>query len=208
MTTDGELQANAVDGPIVARAGRYFRITRYVMAVFVFGYGLYSIYDGFYNYPKKNREYIEQKRKEAIELGRDPDKSVDPTQVPHPGLDVPFNQFFGVVLPPLAIFLLIRWLHISRGEYRLENNTLNVPGHPPVPLDAITEIDKRLWDRKGIAYVSYELADGTKGTLKLDDFIYDRPPTDRIYDTIVAAVAPEAAAQPESNAQQEEGARG
>jgi hypothetical protein len=188
--TDGDTNTPST-GPIVARAGKYFRVTRYIMAAFIFGYGLYSIYDGFFKYPRLNREYLQKERAAAVERGLDPDKSVDPTKVPHPGLDVPFNQFFGVLLPPLAIALLARWLHLSRGEYRLEGRILHVPAHPPIPLDSITEVDKRLWDRKGIAFVGYELPDGKKGRVKLDDFIYDRKPTDEIYDRIVAEVAPE-----------------
>lgn len=191
--TDGDVAAPS-NGPIVARAGKYYRVTRYIMAAFIFGYGLYSIYDGFINYPRQNREYLEKERAAAVSRGLDPDKSVDPTKVPHPGLDVPFNQFFGVLLPPLAVALLIRWLYISRGEYRLEGRTLHIPGHPPIPLESITEVDKRLWDRKGIAFVGYELAGGTKGRVKLDDFVYERKPTDEIYDRIVAEVAPDAAA--------------
>ena len=53
----------------------------------------------------------------------------------------------------------------------------------------ITAIDKRQWDRKGIAYVDYEV-NGTHGRLKLDDFVYEREPTDRIYDAIVQFVQP------------------
>jgi hypothetical protein len=74
-----------------------------------------------------------------------------------------------------------------------------------VPLDAITELDKRLWDRKGIAMVSYELpGGGGSGTLKLDDFIYEREPTDEIYKRIEDYVAPSAQQTEEESTPREE----
>jgi len=92
-------------------------------------------------------------------------------------------------LPPLGIILLIRALHNSRGEYRLENNALSVPGHPTIDLSNITEVDRRLWDRKGIAFILYE-KDGRQGRIRLDDFVYDRPPTDLIFQRIEQFVTP------------------
>jgi hypothetical protein len=201
MTSNGDIETPA--SVVTARAGTYYRWTRYIIALAVLGWGIASIYDGFFRYPRENQDWIDQEKKAAIKNNRDPNK-VDVEKLPHPGLDVPLNRLFGVTFPPLAIVLLIRWLYISRGEYRLENNTVHIPGHPPVPTDAITEIDKRLWDRKGIAYISYELPDGTKGTFKLDDFVYERKGTDEIYDRIVAAVAPESADAQESEKGEEQ----
>ena len=163
-------------GEIVAPAGRYFRNTRYIIAAGVFLMGLWFIRDGYYKWPRENAE--------ARAAGKD--------VLPHPGYDVPSNRFLGVVLPPLAVILLARWLYMSRGEYRLSGQTLHVPGHPPVPFEMISAIDKRQWDRKGIAYIDYEV-NRAHGRLKLDDFVYERQPTDRIYDEIVKFVAPEAA---------------
>lgn len=191
-------QSSDPKGPIVARAGRYYRIARYIMVAILFGYGLYSILDGFYRYPKANTEALEKQRQEAIARGANPDTAIDPEKVPHPGLDIPFNQVIGCVLPPLSILYLFYMLHKSRGEYRLEGTTLHVPGHPAVPFENITEIDKRLWDRKGIVFISYDMGNGEQGTLKLDDFIYERDPTDEIFKRIEQFVAPSIASQPDA----------
>jgi hypothetical protein len=86
------------------------------------------------------------------------------------------------------------FLYTSRGEYRLSGDTLTVPGHPPVPLQFIRSLDKSFWDRKGIAYIDYELpAPSVSGRIKLDDFVYERPPTDAIVERIehyLAAATP------------------
>src|SRR5437660_427563 len=72
-------------------------------------------------------------------------------------LDIKLNKCLGILLPPLSIALLAWWLYGSRGQYRFDGTTLQVPGHPPVPLNALRKIDRSRWDRKGIAYIDYQL---------------------------------------------------
>ena len=176
---------------IVARAGRYYRNTRYLIAAICIGYGLWSIYDGFVRYPRANAAAI-QKEVERVEAASG--QPVTPAQrediaskttLPHPGYDVPFNRRAGMILPPLGIALLAWALYNSRGEYRLADDVLHVPGHPPIPLDNIRKVDKRLWERKGIAYVEYEVpGSAQRRQFKLDDFVYERQPTDAIFERI------------------------
>jgi hypothetical protein len=67
----------------------------------------------------------------------------------------------------------------------MSNNTIQVPGHPPVTVDDIRRIDKRKWDKKGIAYLHYEVGQPpTVGVMKLDDFAYERKPTDEMLERI------------------------
>jgi hypothetical protein len=163
-------------GPIVARPGRYFRNTRYIMTVVLIIYGGWSLYDGFINWPNW-----------AV---------THPKEKPYSKTDIGLNQLMGIALPPLGILLLARCLYLSRGVYRLDDDVLYVAGHPPVPIEAIVAIDRSLWDRKGIAFLDYDLSHSTraqsadgqqssaKGRIKLDDFIYDRDPTDEIFRAI------------------------
>jgi hypothetical protein len=83
---------------------------------------------------------------------------------------------------------------------------ITAPGHPPIPFSAIRELDKRQWDRKGIAIVKYEV-DGKTGSLTLDDFVYEQDPTDKIYDRVLAYVAPPAPAASEAVASANEEAQ-
>jgi hypothetical protein len=155
-------------GPIVARPGQYYRMTRYLMTLILVGYGIWSIHDGFFSWPKW-----------AI---------THPNEKPKTETDIKFNKVLGVLLPPLGLFVLIRALRSSRGQYRLEDEILHVPGHPPIPLDRIQSVDKQLWDRKGIAFIEYDVAGSPTGTVKLDDFVYDRGPTDQIFAEIETAL--------------------
>jgi hypothetical protein len=183
--------------PIIARPGKYYRNTRYIMTVVLIGMGLWFGYDGFVGWPKLNERIAEMDKQiratsdptERSRLQQERQKLGDPKTA----WDIGLQKFLCFVLPPIGIIVLIRALHNSRGEYRLEGNTLHVPGHPPVPFENITEIDKAKWDRKGIAYVHYDLGGGQQGKLRLDDFHYDRPPTDEIYNRIERYVNPSAA---------------
>jgi hypothetical protein len=166
-------QTSAVQpgGVIVARAYRFYRLTRFGLVIFLLCYGAASIRDGFYKYPAENQTAMNQHLE----------------KLPHPGFDVQFNKFFGVVLPPLAVAILIWSLYVSRGEYRFDGSTLSAPGHPPVPVAAITEIDRSKWDRKSIAYVHYQLPSGETGRIKFDHSLYD--PVDKMFKQVELAVA-------------------
>lgn len=176
-------------GPIVARAGGYYRKARYLIVLAAIVGGAFFLYDGYVRYPRQNREAIARNSKP-----------------PHAESDLALQKKIGYALPPLGIAMLIWTLYRSRGQYRLDDETLHVPGHPPVPLEQIRRVDNSLWERKGIARIAYELADGTQGELTLDDFVYERKPTDSIYERITAYVRAAAgeAAPPEETTTSED----
>ena len=173
---------------VIARASTEYRLKRYIMVFILTGAGAWFGYDGFIGWPAENvkieqlDEQIIAARKitgneEAVKkLEFDKSKLTKRTDT-----DLNFQKALCFILPPLGFGVLAFALYNSRGQYRLRDNILNVPAHPPVPLDAITSIDKTYWDRKGIAVISYELPNGRSGKIRLDDFIYQRPPTDEIY---------------------------
>jgi hypothetical protein len=161
---------------VVAKAGRYYRVARYLMTLLLMGYGAWSIYDGFVSWPHWTETH--------------------PLEKPKTDTDIMLNKVLGVVLPPMGLIILGWAIYSSRGEYRLENGVLHVPGHPPVPLESIHSINRESWDRKGIAYVDYDLSDSpapgrlengsksARGTFKIDDFVYEREPADQIFKAI------------------------
>lgn len=160
---------------IVAKPSNSYRLRWCLMGIALLGWGCWSLYDGYVRYPREN----------AAARAKGLDKE------PHPGWDVPFNKVVGFVLQPLGL-LTIGWsLYQSRGRYVLDGDRLLIPGHPSVALDTIRSIDKRLWERKGIAYLDYELPGvAGNGRLKLDDYVYERKPTDEILARIEARLLP------------------
>jgi hypothetical protein len=177
-------------GDIVARAGRYYRNTRYLMFIMLVGMGGWFLYDGFVKYPREN-ELVKELQRRQLEAERVNDQATLDEVRPklkehtfHTDTSLLTQRLLGFALPPLGVALLIWALYNSRGEYRMSGTKLSVPGHPTIDLAEIKTVNNSLWDRKGIAYVAYETAQGQSGEIRLDDFIYDRPPTDRIYERI------------------------
>lgn len=184
---------------LVARAGRYYRNTRYIMVAVCIGLGLWFGYDGFVGWPQGNARLAAFDRdiKQAQEAGNQKLADELGAKKKESGLtfrsdtDLLIQKLLCFALPPLGIAYLAWTLYNSRGEIRLTDETLYAPGHPPVPLEAIKSLDDSKWDRKGIAYADYELPGGKAGSIRLDDFVYDRPPIDAIHDRIAARLAPE-----------------
>jgi hypothetical protein len=163
--------------PIIAPPARAYRIRFIVMFLVFVAMGGWFGYDGFVGYPQANADV---RAKPDYKFG-------DP--VPHSDMDLLFQKALMVILPIAGVGLLAWCLRRSRGVYRLEGTTLNVPGHPPVELTSITTINKKNWDRKGLAYLSYEQG-GTAGTIRIDDFAYQRGPTDEIFNRIEKYLLP------------------
>jgi hypothetical protein len=189
VATDGQ---TASGDAIVAPPATYYRMTRYVMVILLLGMGGWFGYDGFKGWPSENARIVELNAKlddlKKTSKFEEYDKlNADPLHLKplHTGSDIRLQKALAFGLPLLAGAMLAWALHNSRGEYRLAGNTLSVPGHPPIRFEDILEIDKALWDRKGIAYITYKKAGG-KGRARLDDFIYDRQPTDEIYKRLEA----------------------
>ena len=218
MITDPAPASAEPAGEIVARAGQYYRNTRYIMCALLVGAGLWFAYDGWIGWPEHNRKVAEVKRRidEADRAGDTNGAAAARAELgkmskEKSSSDILLQKILAVSLPPVGIGLLAWALYASRGAYRLSGRTLHVPGHPPVTFDQITRIDKRLWDRKGIAYLDYDRAAGTpsrapgetvdyqatgSGRIKLDDFVYERKPTDQIFERIENELAPEPDPQP------------
>ena len=172
-------------GDIVARPDRVYRIKWLVAGVVLLGYGWLSLYDGYVTYPRLNQAAIE----DALRQGKPP-----PEKLPHGGYDIPFNKVIGWGFQPLGVLCIAWTCYRTRGAYRLsaDGGMLHVPGHPPVPLDNIREIDPSTWQRKGVLTLTYEVpgAPGRTARLTLDDFRYEHEPTGAIYERIKSAVLP------------------
>jgi hypothetical protein len=182
------LQTTEPAGRIVAVASRDYRWRRYLFSLIVFALGLYFAYDGWIAWPAENAQVHDllRKRDEAQAAGNanavaDLTAQLKPLK-PHSEWDLLLQRVLGFALPPVALVALLTWLRRSGGSYVLDlgAQTLSVRGQAPVSLSAITSIDRSLWDRKGIARVHYTAADGSSRRLSLDDFIYQRQPTDEI----------------------------
>jgi hypothetical protein len=185
MTAASTSAAEPIDPtiPVVARGAAYYRRTRYIMVALILGFAFFFGYDGYKGWPEENRKYeLAQRELAAAQEAGDADaitrwSEEQKQHKPRTEMDIRLQKFLCFALPPIGLLVLAWALYNSRGEYRLENRTLTVPGHGTFPIDTITSLDKKLWDRKGIAYAQYVASpSGTKKQFRLDDFIYEAKP--------------------------------
>ena len=154
------------------------------------GSGLWFAYDGFIGWPRENQQIADLIKEKEVALKAHDDTRYATLEAQirklkqHSDTDIMMQKLLAFSLPPLGLVVLGWALYYSRGVYRLQDNQLTVPGHPPIPLDAIRSIDRTDWDRKGIAWINYELPNGITRSACLDDFIYQRKPTDEIFKQI------------------------
>ena len=173
----------------VARADRLFRFKRYIVVLLVVGFGAASAWHGFVAWPRETTEFqrIEQELQQALP-GSDQGVALREELKQysyHSETDILFNRVMAVVLPPLGLLLLARWLYMSRGQLKLdESDTLYAPGHAPIPLSTVASLDDALWHRKGISYVMYTAAE-SGGRVRLDHDWYEPKSIHAIHDRLV-----------------------
>ena len=175
---------------IIAPPGREYRVRRYLFVGLMVAAGLWFAYDGFIGYPRQWEKFSRMT----------PDERAH-TTAPPPPFSIRIQKELALSLLLLAPTCFAFFMYRSRGNYRLERETLFVPGHPSVQFSQIVELDKSLWDRKGIAKVTYrESSSSASQTLKLDDFIYQYQPVRQIVERIEKYLESETPASPPAEA--------
>lgn len=90
------------------------------------------------------------------------------------------NYFIGGVFSLLGLWCLGTGLPAIGKWIELRDGTLSTKGGSDIALKDITEIDKKRWEKKGIAKVSATGDDGKVRTMIIDDLKFEREPTDQI----------------------------
>ena len=206
MTETNETEKQtAPSGDIVAKGDWWDRGKMLIMGLALIIYcGGFFLYDGFIGWPNRNQHIVDlEKQRDAAKTEAERDQisiELQKTGSHKSDADILLQKIIGFISIPVGLYVLINSIRKSRGEIRLSGETLHVPGRPPITLDCITSVDQRLWDRKGIAYVSYSLSEGRNGKLTLDDYIYQREPIDTIHKRITEYIAPEEETEAPDNA--------
>lgn len=157
-------------------------------------FGLYFFYDGAIGYPKKQAKQIKmqntyqqlaesggpQWQKKWVQTANDNGWPVDKPGEPMSEWDINAQFFYGTPCFLVGVWFCIAYVRAG-GRYVLANDTgLETNGGVVVPWDAVTGVDDSRWKAKGIAYVQYN-KDGQAGRILLDDWKFDREPTEQIF---------------------------
>ena len=154
----------AIEAPFSKHRRNYMLIW---IAVLV-GFGIYCIYDGYFN-----QEFIEEN---TIKNEAGEEKM---------GEWLIVNRYAPYAMIPGAIFMAIRFLMVKDKKIVAGETSLKV-GSVEVPYDSIEKITKTFFDKKGYFTVTY--TDGGKEVdLKLSDRNYDNMPA--ILDELVKQIS-------------------
>jgi hypothetical protein len=182
-----QTDADAPVDEIVAEPEVGYRWKHLIMAILMIAGGMWFAYDGWINWPRQNENAVKvEKQLERAQRDKNDAKANELSAElrkyeKHNDASILLQKLLAFTLPAFGLFWGTWTIKDTRGRYRLAGETLQVPGHPPVTFNEIRRIDKRKWDRKGIAYLHYEHGPtATQRVLKLDDFAYERKPTDDI----------------------------
>ena len=174
---------------IIAKPGAEYRWRRYAFVALMLSFGLWFAYDGFVRYPAQQAQFNAMSEMQKSNAKKPPSD-----------LDIRLQKVLAFGMIPFAAALLGYFFYQSRGVCRLSDGVLYVPGHPPVRLNDIRALDKRLWERNGIAEVEYQLPQSpSAATLRLDEFVYQYQPIRAIVNRIESHLNPERPTEPETD---------
>jgi hypothetical protein len=170
-----------------ARISKEWRRRMTIMALMLNGSGLWFCYDGFIAWPAEEQRYQQLVTLTAGTLASD-EKPTDknpavvrawstyaaanklPEKLPKhrsPG-DLSGQRTIGGIFMAFGLSF-IGWVLLQhRKSVRAEGDVITGADGETVHLDSIVEMDRRKWDKKGIAYAIYE-ANGKRRRLCLDD---------------------------------------
>ena len=92
---------------------------------------------------------------------------------------------------PLGLFFLMGWFTAPSRWIAMVEDGLTSSRGDVAPFDKIFKLNKERWWKKGIAVVYYKTEQDEERTLTLDDWKYEREPTEQMLETVEARLEPD-----------------
>jgi hypothetical protein len=180
--------------PAKAGISSTYRWRLALIAAMCLGWACWSAYDGFVAYPAHNQK-VEAFQNLKADTEAHPEKHPDGFgpewdriaaehhwTTEDPGqrkgrTDIVFQHGMILLTLPIGLFYLVNYLTSFRKWVASDEQGLLNSGGQRAAFAAITRLDTRQWKRKGKASVYYHDAGGSEKRFKLDDWIYEAPPT-------------------------------
>ena len=179
-----------------------YMIRLVVVAIITLIGGLWFSYDGFVGYPHQQKvalAYVQFQEEGRVNQWPGYAKSqgwaVTP-ETPKSDSDIWLQRLLGAVALPIGLVFGLATLR-SMGRYvACDDEGIFTGSSPKVPFDAITQIDKSRWQKKGIVVVRYEL-NGKTGRIVMDDWKMHTQNTEQILRTLEQKTGLENVPQPQ-----------
>jgi hypothetical protein len=170
------------DGVVEAKISLSWGVRMLIAGVAFVGFGVWSLYDGQVKYPKVEaafQEFFAEDRLEewvsfAGEKGwkKEWKKEADTGRAHvYSQWDIRTQFIMAAACLPIGLGILLRLVLTVPRRMEADEEGFTATDGTRIPYPAITSIDRRKWDRKGIAVVHYEI-DGVPAKTKIDDWIF------------------------------------
>ena len=179
-----------------------------LVGLFCFLGGLYFFYDGMYGYPAKRErgiaflkfeednvgmdelERYEAWKEYAAERGWPQDNPLNPeTKKPVSLIDINEQFYYGGGACLIGLGFLSRFAYMFHRWVECDDSILRDKAGHETSYANITELNKKKWQSKGIAFVKYKSEKGPQ-QIRLDDFYFERDPTRQILRKVEANIDP------------------
>jgi hypothetical protein len=159
-----------------AKLSKTWKNRQVILSIALLALGAWFIYDGAIGFPKKNVRF--RAYHELVVQGRESEwaalaeKNGWPARVPekeYKPVDLKGQFVLGGVCVAASLFAAGLLLAGMRQRLRCDDEVVYGATGRRVPFSAITGLDRRRWESKGIMVALYEV-DGRKGRLMLDDY--------------------------------------
>lgn len=161
------------------------------IAIGCFVFMLWGLYDGLYTNPLELERAIAYKElSKKVESGQMTESEKDEQwkslvnergwalakpKSPEVAQNYVYFQWFVFALGLiLGVFFLIKYFKLLNSWMEADDKTVTTSWGESLQLDRVTGIDKRKWEKKGIAKVSFTDESGRARTMIFDDFKYHR----------------------------------
>lgn len=171
--------------PVTAKMNLEYAIRSALFGLMLLGFGAWSLYDGVRGYPEHNRRAdaynalireSEQGGKTRQEwhaawqkLAESNGWKTDKPKVRHSTWDIRTQFIMALIFCPIGLASLVGVALNSRRRFSAEGDGLHGFAATTIPYAAITAIDKKKWDRKGIANLEVAIQ-GAARKVTLDDW--------------------------------------
>ena len=152
---------------------------------------LWGLYDGLYTNPLELKRAVEYKKlSKQVESGKITDGEKDEAwknlvkengwalakpKSPEVAQNYVYFQWFVFALGLImGVFFLVKYMKLLNSWMEADDKTVTTSWGESLQLDSITGIDKRKWEKKGIARISFTNESGEAKTMIFDDFKYHR----------------------------------
>lgn len=146
-----------------AKMNREWLVRMLIVAVGFTAFGCWCLYDGLIRYPRINAELEQAPALVAADAMQDQEHKTD--------ADIRMQFIMAGGCFGFAAFLALRVLWASRRQLAADDVALHAINGDVVPYEHVLGIDKRRWDRKGIAVVRYR-TNGRVRRTRIDDWIF------------------------------------